>query len=155
VVSSGDLRFTIYDLPIHIAINEIEGHSLARNVLLRNAMAIISLPQTKGEIQAAAAEIVYVARHDLWSGESDGKHYGTSRVIKADQVATDCIIEDWLRRSAKLGAMESKALLMNVELMLLPWSDDAKKLGAKRVVTVLSRRRWRGATSAAAFLASH
>ena len=115
-------------------------------------MAIVRLPQTKGEIQAAAAEIIYTARHDFWSTESTSNHRGTSRVLKEGQVPTDCVIEGWLERCARLGAMESKALVTNVELSLAPWSEDVKKLGAKRVVTVLSRRHWRGATSAACFL---
>ncbi len=118
-------------------------------------MAIIRLPQTKGEIQAAAAEIVYVARHDFWSTESTGKHFGASRVIKEDDLSTDCIIESWLQKTAVFGARESKALTHEIELSLMPWSEDVKKLGAKRVVVLLSRRRWRGATSAASFLPGH
>ena len=118
-------------------------------------MAIIRLPQTKGEIQAAAAEIVYAARHDLWSTDSSGKHFGTSRVIKEDDIVSDCIIEGWLKKTALFGARESKALTHEIELSLQPWSEDVKKLGAKRVVLLLSRRRWRGATSAASFLPGH
>lgn len=115
-------------------------------------MAIIRLPQTKGEIQAAAAEIVYTARHDLWNTDSEGRHSGTSRVMKEEEIATDCVIEGWLKKTSVFGARESKALIHEIELSLQPWSEDVKKLGAKRVALVLSRRRWRGATSAASFL---
>jgi len=117
-------------------------------------MAIIRLPQTKGEIEAAAAEIVYTARHDRWGGDFDTKHFGTSRVIKENEVVSDCIIEGWLSRSARLGAIEKKMLATNVELTLAPWSEDVRKLGAKRVVTILARNRWRGAHSAADFFAT-
>jgi len=117
-------------------------------------MAIVRLPQTKGEIEAAAAEIVYTARHDRWSSDFEQKHFGSSRVIKNDQVVTDCVIEAWLDRTSRMGAVEAKALTTNVELTLSPWSEDVRKLGARRVVTIISRHRWRGAASAKDFFAS-
>lgn len=117
-------------------------------------MAIIRLPQTKGEIEAAAAEIVYTARHDKWSTDCSGKETGPTRLVKEDDIVQDGLIEAWLERSARMGAMERRALAMNIELTLSPWSEDVRKLGPKRVVTILSRRHWRGALSANDFLSA-
>ena len=117
-------------------------------------MAIVRLPQTKGEIQAAAAEIVYTARHDRWSTEDTARELGPSRFVQENEVVTDCLIEAWLERSSRMGAMERKALVINIELTLSPWSEDVRKLGPKRVATILSRNRWRGALSASDFLAT-
>jgi|SRR5579885_1653431 len=116
-------------------------------------MAIIRLPQTKGEIEAAAAEIVYTARHDQWSTNTVCGEARQS-LVREHEVVQDQLIESWLLRSARMGAMEKKALVINVELTLAPWSEDIRRLGSKRVVTILARNRWRGALSAKDFLAA-
>jgi hypothetical protein len=118
------------------------------------SMAIVRLPQTQGEIEAAAAEIIYTARHDRWSTNSTTLQSGSNRMVKEDEVVKDSLIEAWLNRSSKMGAMERKALAINIEITLYPWSEDVRKLGARRVVTIISRNRWRGARSADDFLAS-
>ena len=115
-------------------------------------MAIVRLPQTQGEIEAAAAEIVYTARHDRWSTDSTTRDLGSSRFVKEDEVVQDNLIEAWLLRSSRIGAMEKKALAINIELTLSPWSEDVRKLGPRRVVTILSRNRWRGARSVRDFV---
>ena len=112
-------------------------------------MAIVRLPQTKGEIEAATAELVYCARHDRWSTEATGKELGPTRLIKEYEVPEEPVIQQWLVKSARLGAMEKARLAATIELTLSPWSEDVRKLGAKRVVTIISRRKWQGALNAA------
>ena len=117
-------------------------------------MAIVRLPQTQGEIEAAAAEIIYTARHDRWSTDCTPGVVGSSRLVKEDEVVKDELIEAWLQRASRMGGVERKALVINIELTLSPWSEEIRRLGPRRVVTILSRNRWRGARSADDFLAA-
>jgi hypothetical protein len=132
--------------------HQFQGHYFAARVLHPDkGMAIIRLPQTQGEIEAAAAEIVYTAQFDRWSTNTTTQELGPARLIKEDEIVQDNLIECWLQRSARLGAMEKKSLVMNIELTLSPWSEEVRKLGPKRVVTILARNHWRGARNAADF----
>lgn len=108
-------------------------------------MSSIRLPQNRAEIEAAAAELVWTARNDAWSTDFGGSEMGPSRLIRTQDMPTDTKIEQWLEQHSRMGAIEGRRLVDMIELSLLPWSPDVRKLGAKRVVTILGRSRWRGA----------
>lgn len=65
---------------------------------------------------------------------------------------SDPMIESWLERLSMTGAMERKNLINRIELTLMPWSEEVRMLGSRRVATILSQRRWRNAYSAEDFL---
>lgn len=110
-------------------------------------MAIVRLPQTKGEIEAAAAEIVWTARHDFYGTEIGGRDLGPTRLTEPNQLPEDKTIEEWLIHSSRLGAMEKGRLMAIMEQSLVPRSEEIRKLGTRRAVTILCRCRWRGAVS--------
>lgn len=108
-------------------------------------MATVRLPQTRGELLAAAAELIQTARHDLYGYETIGRNLGPTRITKKDDIPVDRTVESWLSAYSKMGAMEKGRLSACIEMTLVPYSEEIRALGAKRTVTILARRRWQGA----------
>ena len=131
-----------------------DSPDLAPSLPSHSQMASIRLPQTKGEIEAASAELLFAARHDVWSTNANSAGQRKDAHVKEDEIYRDGQLEGWFTRMSISGAMERRTLANRIEMTLYPYSEDIRKLGAKRVVAILGRQRWRSAQSAADFLAA-
>lgn len=98
------------------------------------------MPQTPKEIESAVLEISWTANNDLWSTDST-KAYG--RGGQQETASADPAMVAWLQGLAKMGALDKRQLEALAQSTLLHRAEDAKKLGASRVVCILGRGNWR------------
>ena len=87
----------------------------------------------------------WTARNDQWSTDFGGREMGPTRLVRERETPTCHKIEAWLEQNCHMGAMEKGRLIAMIELSLAPWSEDVRRLGAKKMVAILGRSRWRGA----------